>query len=152
MTGTVDARMPLLTMEQRCDASPERVFELVTDHVAFGRFVGADISVERPGTPTPNGLGAVRMVRARGTAVREEVVRWEPPHAMDYRVIGGAPLRNHLGEIRLSPDGTGTMIRYQLRFDMPWWLGGSATAGVVGKLLQREISGGLARMAASLRG
>jgi uncharacterized protein YndB with AHSA1/START domain len=151
VTGTVHARMALVTMEQRFDASPERVFDLVTDHVAFGRFVGADISVERPGTPAPNGLGAVRMVRARGTAVREEVVRWEPPHAMDYRVIGGAPLRNHLGQIRLSPDGAGTMMRYEIRFDMPWWLGGSAAGGVVGRLLQREITGGLARMAASLR-
>lgn len=140
-----------IVMEQRFDAPPQRVFDVITDHVAFGRFVGADITVERQGTPAPNGLGAVRLVRARGTSVREEVVRWDPPQAMDYRVIGGAPLRNHLGQIRLSPDGAGTAMRYTIHFDMPWWLGGGAAAGVVARLLQREISGGLATMAASLR-
>jgi uncharacterized protein YndB with AHSA1/START domain len=142
--------MAVVEMEQRFAASPERVFALLTDHVAFGRFVGADIQVERPGTPPPNGLGAVRMVRARGTAVREEVVRWEPPTAMDYRVISGAPLRNHLGRMRLTPDGTGTTLHYQISFDLPWWLGGGAAAGFVARQLHRQIGDGLAKMAASL--
>jgi uncharacterized protein YndB with AHSA1/START domain len=142
--------MAVVEMEQRFAAPPERVFALLTDHVAFGRFVGANISVEKPGNPPPNGLGAVRMVRARGTAVREEVIRWEPPQAMDYRVIGGAPLRNHLGQLRLTPDGAGTKLHYRISFDMPWFLGGGATAGFVARQLHRQIGDGLAKMAASL--
>ncbi|HEV7732628.1 MAG TPA: SRPBCC family protein [Candidatus Binatia bacterium] len=141
--------MPEILMQQRFAAPPDRVFDLVTDHVGFGRFVGADIQIERQGTPPPNGLGAVRVVRSRGTSVKEEVVRWEPPHAMDYRVIGGAPLQNHLGEIRLTPDGTGTQMRYRIRFDWPWWAGGSVAGGLLARLLEREITAALSRMAAT---
>jgi uncharacterized protein YndB with AHSA1/START domain len=139
-----------IVMRQRFAARPARVFELVTDHVGLGRWLGADIRLEHPGEPPPNGLGAIRVIRARGVAVREQVTRFEAPHAMDYRVIGGAPFRNHLGEIRIEPDGSGARVEYRIRFDWPWFAGG----GVVGRLLagqlEREIAAGLGRMAASL--
>jgi uncharacterized protein YndB with AHSA1/START domain len=136
-----------LNMWQRFQASPGRVFVAMTDHVAFGRWMGADIRVERPGIPAPNGLGAIRAVRARGLTVREEVVGWEPPRAMDYRVVGGAPFRNHLGEIRLTPDGNGTRVDYRIRFEWPWFLGGTLVGGQVAAALEREITAGLAKMA-----
>jgi uncharacterized protein YndB with AHSA1/START domain len=143
--------MPEIVMEQRFAAPPARVFEAITDHVAFGRFMGADIRVEREGTPPPNGLGARRVVRARGTAVREEVVRWEPPHAMDYRVVSGAPLRDHLGTIRIAPDGAGARVTYRIRFDWPWWGGGAFVGDRIARTLEREITAGLGRMAAAVR-
>jgi uncharacterized protein YndB with AHSA1/START domain len=142
--------MPEIVMEQRFAAPPARVFEEVTDHAAFGRWMKADIQVERQGTPPPNGLGAVRVVRARGTTVREEVVRWESPSAMDYRVIGGAPLRHHLGQLRFVPDAAGTRLTYSIRFDWPWWLGGTVVGRLVARTLEREITAGLGRMAAAL--
>jgi hypothetical protein len=69
---------------------------------------------------------------------------------MDYRVVGGAPLRNHLGEIRVVPDGTGARVDYRIRFDWPWYLGGAAVGTLLARALRREIAGGLARMAAAL--
>jgi len=137
-------------MEQRFAAPVEAVFTAITDHRGFGRWVGATITLEREGDPAPNGLGAIRVVRARGTAVREEVVRFEPPHAMDYRVIGGAPLRDHLGQIRVAPDAGGSRLDYRIRFAFPWYLGGAIVGGVIARLLRREIGAGLARMAAAV--
>jgi uncharacterized protein YndB with AHSA1/START domain len=139
-----------ITMQQLFGASPDRVFEAMTDHVAFGRWMNADISVERPGEPAPNGLGAVRVVRARGTTVREEVVRWEPPRLMAYRVIGGAPLRNHLGEIRVTPQDAGARVDYRIRFEWPWFLGGALVGRLIAGMLRREITAGLAKMAAAV--
>lgn len=139
--------MATIVMEQHFGAAPEQVFELLTDHEGFGRALGEDIRVERQGVPPPNGLGAVRAVRARGLVIREEVVRWEAGRAMDYRVISGAPLRNHLGEIRVMPDGTGTRVEYRIRFDWPWYLGGGVVGGRVARSLESQIAAGLARMA-----
>jgi uncharacterized membrane protein len=127
------------------------VFALLTDHVAFGRALGEDIRVERDGVPAPNGLGAVRAIRARGLTIREEVVAWEDARAMDYRVVSGAPLENHRGEIRIVPDGTGARVDYRIRFDWPWYLGGGVVGGLVARSLERQIGAGLAQMAASLR-
>src|SRR5512146_1367448 len=117
--------MTEIFMQQRFDAQPDRVFALLTDHVGFGRALGENIRVERQGVPAPNGLGAVRAIRARGLTIREEVVRWEAPTAMDYRVASGAPLQNHLGEIRIAADGPGSRVDYRIRFDWPWYLGGA---------------------------
>ncbi len=142
--------MPEVVLHQRFDAPPERVFDAMTDHAGFGRWMNADIRVERQGTPPPNGLGAIRAVTARGLTVREEVVAWEAPRAMDYRVIAGAPFRNHLGQIRIEPDGGGARLDYRIRFEWPWYAGGAIVGRFLARTLEREISAGLARMAAAL--
>ena len=138
-------------MQQRFANPPERVFAALTDHVAFGRALGEDIRIEREGVPAPNGLGAVRVIHARGLTIREEVVAWETPKAMDYRVVAGAPLHNHLGEIRFVPEGGGTRVDYRIRFDWPWYLGGALVGGLVARNLERQIAGGIAQIAATLR-
>ena len=138
-------------MQHRFDAAPERVFALLTDHVAFGRALGEDIRLEREGVPPPNGLGAVRVIRARGLTIREEVVGWEAARAMDYRVVSGAPFQDHLGEIRFVPDGAGTRVDYRIRFEWPWYLGGGVVGGLLARTLERQIAGGIARLASALR-
>jgi len=143
--------MPVVQLRQEFESSPERVFEAMTDHVAFGRWMKAHIVVERPGSPAPNGLGAVRAVRARGLTVREEVIRWLPPREMDYRVISGAPFTSHLGEIRVEPDGAGARVDYRIRFEWPWYAGGAIVAHAIARILAREIGAGLVRMADDLR-
>ena len=138
-------------MRQRFEVPPERVFALLTDHVGFGHALGEDIRLERQGVPPPNGLGAVRAIHARGLTIREEVIGWEVPRAMDYRVVSGAPLQNHRGEIRIVPDGTGARLDYRIRFDWPWYLGGALVGGLIARALERQIAGGIARMATTLR-
>lgn len=138
-------------MQQRFVAAPERVFDVLTDHVGFGRALGEDIRLERAGVPAPNGLGAVRAIHARGLTIREEVVRWEAARAMDYRVVSGAPFRSHLGEIRFVPDGGGTRVDYRIRFDWPWYLGGAVVGGMLARMLERQIAAGIARIASTLR-
>jgi hypothetical protein len=143
--------VPEIVMQQRFTVPPERVFALLTDHVAFGRALGEDIRLEREGVPPPNGLGAVRAIHARGLTIREEVVAWETDRAMDYRVVGGAPFENHLGQIRIVRDGTGARVDYRIRFDWPWYLGGAVVGGLLARTLERQIGSGLAQMAARLR-
>jgi hypothetical protein len=143
--------MTEIVMVQRFEAAAEQVFAAITDHVAFGKWVRAEIRIEREGVPAPNGLGAIRAVGARGLTVREEVVGWETSRAMDYRVVSGAPFRNHRGEIRLVPEGSGTRVDYRIRFEWPWFLGGGVVGRLLAATLEREITAGLARMAVDVR-
>jgi hypothetical protein len=143
--------MTEIFMQQRFDAAPERVFALLTDHVGFGRALGEDIRLEREGVPPPNGLGAMRVIHARGLTIREEVVGWEPARLMAYRVVSGAPFRDHLGEIRLVPEGDGTRVDYRIRFQWPGHLGGAIVGGLLARMLERQIGAGIARMASTLR-
>jgi uncharacterized protein YndB with AHSA1/START domain len=139
-----------IVMRQRFTAAPDRVFAALTDHAALGSWLPANVRLETPGTPSPNGLGAVRVVRVRGLPIREQVTRFEAPRAMDYRVISGAPFQDHLGEIHVTPDGDGTLVDYRIRFDWPWYAGGALVGQLVAGQLEREITAGLARLAASL--
>jgi hypothetical protein len=143
--------MARIRLQQRFAVPPDRVFAALTDHVGFGRALGEDIRLEREGVPAPNGLGAVRAIHARGLTIREEVVGWEASRAMDYTVVSGAPLQNHRGEIRIAPDGAGARVDYRIRFDWPWYLGGSLVGDLVARSLERQIAAGIARIADTLK-
>ena len=142
-----------IAIEQNFSAPPERVFAVVTEHKRIEEWQkGIKVTLERPGIPSPNGLGAVRRIKNGPISIREEVVRWEEARAMDYRVIGGAPLRDHLGEIRLAPAaGGGTQVTYRIRFGMPLYLGGDFAARIVASQLERIIRAAYVRLAEETR-
>ena len=60
-------------------APPEAVFDLLTDHANYDRFRGIDGSeLLRDGDPSPNGVGALRRIRARPFRFDEEVTAYSP--------------------------------------------------------------------------
>jgi len=142
-----------IQLEQRFSAPPVKVFAAVTDHKRLESWQpGTKVTIEKPGVPAPNGLGAVRKIKQGPINIWEEVVRWEEPTAMDYHLFKGPPLRDHLGEIRLSPtaDG-GTMVSYRIRFRMPWWAGGDVVARLIAKQLRGVIATAYSRLADEIR-
>ena len=146
-------RVTRIEIQQRFSASPARVFAAVTDHKRLEQWQkGTRVTIEKDGVPPPNGLGAIRKVSNGPFHIYEEIVRWEEPQAMDYRIVRGAPLRDHLGEIRLAPaaDG-GTLVRYRVRFELPWYAGGRLMERLVSRQLERLITAAYARLAEELR-
>ena len=80
------------------------------------------------GTPDRNGTGAVRAFGSGPVTAFEEVLEFEPPKRMTYRVVKGAPMKNHHGEVLFEPEGEGTRVTWRCRFDpkipgMGWILG-----------------------------
>jgi len=140
-------------IQQRFAAPPEKVFAVVTDHKRIEQWQpGTRVTLEKLGNPPPNGLGAVRKVSGGPLSVYEEVVRWEEPRAMDYRLIKGFPLRDHLGEIRFSPTpGGGTLVDYRIHYWVPWYAGGSVVGRLFGRQLQKVISRAFEKLAEEIR-
>lgn len=124
--------MASFTFERRIAAPPQTVFDVFTDHSRYAEITPARRStLERQGDPPPNGVGAIRVISAVGPPLREEVVAYEPPSRFSYKVLSGAPVRDHLGTIELSPDGGGTKMVYAVRMTptVPV-LGGAVVAAV----------------------
>ena len=137
-----------IDVTQAVAAPRERVFDFYTDYVGWPRWAGVkEVVLRQTGDPPPNGLGAIRVIRARGLAIEEEVTAFERPSRMGYRVIAGVPIRDHSAEVRFDPDGTGTRVHWTIRF-RPLVPG---TGWLVRGLLEREIRKALAGLAKAVR-
>jgi uncharacterized protein YndB with AHSA1/START domain len=107
--------MTSFTFKATVAAPAEVVFDVLTDHRGY-----ADISpvrkvtLERDGDPAPNGVGAIRRVSLVGPPIREEVVEYERPTRFVYRMLSGAPLRDHVGTVELTPTGDKTDVAYHV--------------------------------------
>jgi uncharacterized protein YndB with AHSA1/START domain len=106
-------------VRRRIAGPRERVFAVYTDHASWAEWAGVGAArLEREGVPAPNGVGCVRVLGPRFAAMREEVLSFEAPRRMTYRIVGGPPLlRDHFGDVDFAPDGDGTLVVWRCRFE-----------------------------------
>jgi Polyketide cyclase / dehydrase and lipid transport len=107
--------MASFTLVADVAAPPAVVFDVLTDHrgyAAISRVRSAEL--EREGDPPPNGVGAIRSLRAVGPPLREEVVAYEPNSRFAYKLLSGAPLRDHLGTVELTEAEGRTHVTYRV--------------------------------------
>ena len=104
-------------IETTIAAPPASVWELLANHRGWADWAGVrEVVLRQEGDPPPNGLGAIRVLRLRGLALEEEILGFDPPKRMSYRLSAGLPIRDHAGEIELEPAGDGTALRWTVRF------------------------------------
>ena len=137
-------------VEARIEAPPLEVWRWISHHEGMPRWMPVrEVVRRRAGAPEPDGVGAIRTVKAGGLAFDEEIVDAKPGERLEYRLIGGAPLREHRGVVRLSADGEGTLLVWTVGF-RPWIPG---TGFLVEREVRRLLEGGvrgLARLAAGV--
>jgi uncharacterized protein YndB with AHSA1/START domain len=137
--------MASFTFERQVAAPPETVFEVLTDHRRYSEITPLRKSVlERDGDPAPNGVGSIRVLSAVGPPLREETIVYEAPTRFSYKLLSGAPLRDHVGTVELTPQDGGTRVVYAVRTQPTLPLvGGVAVA--VAKLGVKQLFGGIAK-------
>ncbi|MGH7295752.1 MAG: SRPBCC family protein [Polyangiaceae bacterium] len=103
--------MKRVEVERVIAAPPEEVFARYTDHAGWSRWAGAGkVSLAREGSPDRNGVGCVRSFDS-AFGLQEEVVEFDPPRHMAYRVVrGGFPIKDHRGEVTFEPHPRGTRV------------------------------------------
>lgn len=109
--------MAVYTVRREVRAPREVVFAVLTDHEGYTKLTPLHWTLERTGSPQPNGVGAVRAIRPTRRApfaIREEVTEYEEPTRFAYKVISGAPVRSHVGTVLLTETPTGTIIEYTM--------------------------------------
>lgn len=102
--------------------------------------------LEREGSPTPDGVGAIRVLGvnpAKPAKVnREEVVTFDAPTHFGYVLLSGMPLDGYRSDVRLDAlPGGGTRITWESRFD---------THGVTGWFWVMAVSWVVRRWSADL--
>jgi uncharacterized protein YndB with AHSA1/START domain len=133
------------TYKRQVAAPPETVFEVLTDHRGYAKITPMRKAVlEREGEPPPNGVGAIRVLSAVGPPLREEVIAYEPSTRFSYKLLSGAPLRDHVGTVELTPQDGGTGVVYAVRTTPTLPLVGGVAVAVV-KLGIRQLLNGIVK-------
>jgi hypothetical protein len=130
------------TFVREVKAPPEIVFDVLTDHRRYAEMTRLRKSeLEREGEPAPNGVGAIRAVSALGPPLREEVIVYERPSRFSYKILSGAPVRDHLGTVLLDPAGAGTKITYAVKMIPTVPLAGGVVVGVTKLGIKQLLNG-----------
>lgn len=124
-------------------APPETVFDVLTDHRRYTEITPLrKAELEREGKPTPNGLGAIRVLSALpGPPMREEVIGYERPSRFSYKILSGLPVRDHVGTVELKPADGGTEVTYAVKTTPTVPIAGPAFMAILKKAIRDLISG-----------
>ena len=115
--------------EERTINKPiEEVFAILSDHANYAQFKAIEQSnLLIKGKHEINGLGAVREIISGGSNLHEEIVAYEPPYKLGYKVVKSKPLPyNHqLGEITLKDKDGKTHVTWRSQGHITIFLLGS---------------------------
>lgn len=118
--------MQTLTVTRTIPASVEEVFEAYTDHEKLAEIPGVrSCNLTRRGDTEKNGLGAVREVDIGPIWLEEEIVGFDRPHRMEYRIRKSRPAADHqLGRVEFAEAAGGTKVTWTTRFGVRAPVGG----------------------------
>lgn len=114
----VSGSMQHVEAQQLFAAPVQTVWDRYTDHVSWTDWAGLGrVRLAREGVPAPNGVGCVREISSFGVKVYEEVLSFDVPRRMTYRIVrGGLPISDHLGEVVFEPRDGGTLVIWRCQF------------------------------------
>ncbi|KNC80051.1 hypothetical protein, variant [Sphaeroforma arctica JP610] len=100
----------------------ENVWEVFVDHTSWNEWADQGvIKIEQTGSPTPNGVGCIKVTTSvGGDTTVEEVVGFEPIERLAYIVReGGYWTTDHTHEVFFDkgPNGKGCVVTWRCRFE-----------------------------------
>jgi hypothetical protein len=116
----------------------ERVWGFLSDQegYTFAREVNR-AKLLKEGHGDKNGVGAVVRVRALGFPVTWDIVTFNPPNCLEYRITKVLlPMRHEIGTVEFTSCGLGTDVRWTSKFDVPVPLVG----GILGLIIRSVFS------------
>lgn len=106
--------MPSYTAEEIIDAPREVVYGLFADRENSGDFLPVHVRLVSPGDAERQGVGAVHFLGVGRVGVKEQITGLIAGERIEYRLIAGAPVKNHTGTIVFSDAGDGTRVVYTM--------------------------------------
>ncbi len=102
------------TVDTIIRAPREQVYKLFVERDALSGRLPVDITLVKPGEPVPSGVGAVYLIGKFGRGIKEQTTEVVPNERMEYKVVSGLPVRNHVGTITFTDAPEGTLVSYRM--------------------------------------
>jgi uncharacterized protein YndB with AHSA1/START domain len=116
---------------------PARLWEAITDHEGMSKWTGSKVRVIARGDAS--GVGVVRRVRIGALAIDEEVIYADAPRRLVYRIIRGAPVAFHRGEMLVTETKAGSHLSWKILLASPVPGFARATTAALGLALGRGV-------------
>jgi len=119
-------RLQEIDVTARSEAGADVVYQLLASGATWPDWSGlGSFELARPDAAGGEGVGAVRIFRTWPFTNHEEVVEAVPGRRFSYRLLSGMALDGYRADVDLTPDGTGTLIRWHSTFTAKRpWMGG----------------------------
>ena len=133
--------------EQFFAAPQETVFAWFAQHRNVARLFGgrlvdtcpAPAADSAPDSDAALGVGSVRVVRLGMIRLEEAITGFEPAQCIEYRVVRGWPIREHLGRMRFAAVDGGTQLVHTVEFEVAVPGLGGLIAGLMCASWRRNI-------------
>jgi uncharacterized protein YndB with AHSA1/START domain len=100
---------------RQVDKPANTVWQVLADHRGIANWgPGMSVEMERDGSPTAAGVGAIRVISGPAVRIREEIIAFEPGRRLGYRALSGIPIPGWAGEVTLAETAGRTTIRWSL--------------------------------------
>ncbi len=145
-------KLHIIDIEVPCAASPEVTFDILQDADGWKNWSAASKSyLEVEGSPTADGVGAIRRFGTGPFMSKEEVVAHEAPTHFAYILHKGIPVKDYRADVIINPVGTGCTITWRSTFHRKYPLTGTSTRAFL-KYFLRDTARRLARAAEARAG
>lgn len=107
--------MPSFTVTARSSRPVQEVWDRLADGANWSTWAPFRRSqLAKEGTPAPDGVGAIRRFGTGPVTSVEEVVAFDPPRHLAYRLVSGLPVRGYEAHVELEDaPGGGTTITWR---------------------------------------
>ena len=125
--------------EQFFAAPQDRVFAWFARHENFSKLFPGQMKRLQPAPEgqDPDGKGARFEFRLLGLRLEETITEFDPPRRIEYRVLKGWPMRNHLSRLSFEPVEGGTQLEFVAEFDSVLPFAGNLLAATLCKRWHR---------------
>ena len=118
----------------------ERVFPFLLEDENLGQIVGAEVEHVRDGQDGRYGVGSVRRMKVGPLPPFEETnTQVVPNELIAYEITRGGVLKDHRGEMRFSPNGTGSRLVYVIEFAPKVPLTGALLKGRIESTIRKGL-------------
>ena len=134
--------MTTFAIKREIDLPSEKAFMIISD---FTRPPSPNIpvEVEKEGDSESNGVGTIRTITIGKVRVRERLESVNPPNSFTYTILSGAPMKDYLGRVEITPKNDKSVIRWNVNFTpkLPGtgWIGALVSKKAINRIIDEVV-------------
>lgn len=135
--------MTAFAIKRKIDLPSDKAFKIISDFTQPPS-PSIPIEVEKEGDSESNGVGTVRTITIGKVRVRERLESVNPPNSFTYTILSGAPMKDYLGCVEITPQNDKSVIHWNVKFTpkLPGtgWIGAIVSKKAINRIIDEVVA------------